>query len=267
MTDVLVILLTALLTAAAVMVVAALIARAQGRVAVVDVAWGAGFVLVALVTAVVGQALDAGDPARRWLVTALVTAWGLRLAWHIRKRAVGHGEDPRYEKLLGGPLPEVGLGLAVRKVFVVQGVAMAIISLPVAVGAVSEVAWWPLVWVGVAMWAVGLVFETVGDAQLAAYKADPDKPKVMDRGLWRYTRHPNYFGDFCVWWGLFLVAAETGPGRFGVIGPIVMSVLLIRVSGVAMLEKTIGKRRQGYDDYVRRTSAFFPRPPRPRAGP
>jgi len=263
-TDVLVILLTALLTAAAVMVVAALIARAQGRVAVVDVAWGAGFVLVALVTAVVGQALDAGDPARRWLVTALVAAWGLRLAWHIRKRAVGHGEDPRYEKLLGGPLPEVGLGLAVRKVFVVQGVAMAIISLPVAVGAVSEVAWWPLVWVGVAMWAVGLVFETVGDAQLAAYKRDPDRTPVMDRGLWAWTRHPNYFGDACVWWGLWLaggLASGWLSGLLTVVAPVAMTYFLVFATGARLLEQSMMKR-SGYPEYAARTSMFFPLPPR-----
>ena len=264
MTDVLVILLTALLTPAAVMVVAALIARAQGRVAVVDVAWGAGFVLVALVTAVVGQALDAGDPARRWLVTALVAAWGLRLAWHIRKRAVGHGEDPRYEKLLGGPLPEVGLGLAVRKVFVVQGVAMAIISLPVAVGAVSEVAWWPLVWVGVAMWAVGLVFETVGDAQLAAYKRDPDRTPVMDRGLWAWTRHPNYFGDACVWWGLWLaggLASGWLSGLLTVVAPVAMTYFLVFATGARLLEQSMMKR-SGYPEYAARTSMFFPLPPR-----
>ena len=111
---------------------------------------------------------------------------------------------------------------------------------------------------------MGFLFETVGDAQLARFKADPaNEGQVMDRGLWRYTRHPNYFGDFCVWWGIFLVAAETGPGRWGIVGPIVMSVLLLRVSGVAMLEKTIGKRRPGYAEYVARTSAFFPRPPKP----
>ncbi len=116
---------------------------------------------------------------------------------------------------------------------------------------------------GVALWAVGLVFETVGDAQLSRFKADPaNRGKVLDRGLWRYTRHPNYFGDFCVWWGLWLVAAEAGWPALTVVGPIVMSILLMRVSGVTLLERDIAQRRPGYADYVRRTSAFFPGPPR-----
>ena len=120
----------------------------------------------------------------------------------------------------------------------------------------------PPVLAGIALWAVGLFFETVGDFQLARFKRDPaNQGKVMDRGLWRYTRHPNYFGDFCVWWGLFLIAASTGAW-WTVIGPIVMSVLLIRVSGAGLLESTIGDRRPGYAEYIRRTSGFFPRPPR-----
>ena len=110
--------------------------------------------------------------------------------------------------------------------------------------------------------AIGLAFETVGDLQLARFRRDPaNQGQVLDRGLWRYTRHPNYFGDFLVWWGLFLIAAATGAW-WTVIGPIVMSVLLIRVSGAGLLERTIGERRPGYDDYVRRTSGFIPRPPR-----
>ena len=142
---------------------------------------------------------------------------------------------------------------------------MWVVSLPVQVGQVPATP--PaLTWIdylGAAVWLVGLLFESVGDRQLARFKADPtNEGKVMDRGLWRYTRHPNYFGDFMVWWGLYLIALATVVAWWTVIGPIVMSVLLIRVSGKAMLEKTIGKRRPGYDDYVRRTSGFFPMPPR-----
>ena len=108
-----------------------------------------------------------------------------------------------------------------------------------------------------------MVFETGGDLQLARFKADPaNEGQVMDRGLWRYTRHPNYFGDFCIWWGIFLVGAETVPGRWGVVGPVVMTVFLLKVSGVAMLERDIGRRRPKYADYIERTSAFFPRPPK-----
>ena len=120
--------------------------------------------------------------------------------------------------------------------------------------------------IGVVVWLVGISFESVGDAQLARFKARPDSTgQVMDQGLWRYTRHPNYFGDTCVWWGIALVAAETGVGAIGIVGAVVMTVLLVRVSGVPMLERTMAKRRPGYAEYVARTSAFIPRPPKSRA--
>jgi steroid 5-alpha reductase family enzyme len=123
----------------------------------------------------------------------------------------------------------------------------------------------PLAAVGVALWLVGFLFETIGDAQLTRFRADPSSAgQVMDRGLWRYTRHPNYFGDACVWWGIGLVAAESGLGAVGLIGALVMSVLLRRVSGVPMLERSMAKRRPGYTEYVARTSPFVPRPPRVR---
>ena len=121
---------------------------------------------------------------------------------------------------------------------------------------------------GCCFFAIGLFFETVGDWQLARFKADPtNQGRVMDRGLWRYTRHPNYFGDFMVWWGFFFIALGT-PGElphlgWTAIGPALMSFLLLRVSGVALLERSLKKRRPGYEEYIRKTSAFFPRPPRP----
>ncbi|GAA2149810.1 DUF1295 domain-containing protein [Nocardioides koreensis] len=260
MSEVLTSLAVGLLTAAVVMTVAALVARAVGRVAVVDVAWGLGFVAIAAGTAAVAD----GDPARRWLVLGLVGLWGLRLAWHIRRRAVGHGEDPRYEKLLGGPVREVGFGVAVRKVFLVQGVAMWFISLPVQVGAALSVRWWPVVVAGSVLWLVGLVFEAVGDAQLAAYKRDPDRGPVMDRGLWRWTRHPNYFGDACVWWGLWLVGGLASgwlPGLLTVLAPVAMTWFLVFATGARLLEQTMMKR-PGYPEYAARTSMFFPLPPR-----
>ena len=117
--------------------------------------------------------------------------------------------------------------------------------------------------VGIALWTVGFLFETIGDAQLARFKADPaNRGQVMDHGLWRYTRHPNYFGDACVWWGIALVAAESGLGAVGLVGAVVMTVLLRRVSGVTLLEKSLKKRRAGYDEYIARTSPFVPRPPK-----
>jgi steroid 5-alpha reductase family enzyme len=149
-------------------------------------------------------------------------------------------------------------------VFGMQGVMAWIVSLPVQIGAGDATPGVGVIAVvGIVLWAIGLFFEAVGDAQLVRFKKDPaNRGMVMDKGLWRYTRHPNYFGDFCVWWGIWLVAAETVSALWTVVGPLVMSILLMRVSGVPMLERSMGKRRPGYAEYVRRTSAFFPRPPR-----
>ncbi len=259
-------LIVAVLAAAAAMAMAAVAARVQKRVAVVDVAWGSGFVFVALATSITAQLADTGDGTRRWLLLAMVAVWGLRLAWHIRSRAVGAGEDPRYEKMLGGTLDEVGMGLVIRKVFLIQGVAMALISVPVAVGVASSVDWWPVVFLGVAVWGIGLIFESVGDAQLAAYKQKPDRPPVMDQGLWAWTRHPNYFGDACVWWGLWLVGGLASgwlTGLLTIIAPIAMTYFLVFATGARLLEQSMMKRN-GYPEYADRTSMFFPLPPRTR---
>jgi steroid 5-alpha reductase family enzyme len=141
---------------------------------------------------------------------------------------------------------------------------MWIVSLPVQLGQVSNDPGLRILGViGILVWALGLGFEAIGDAQLVRFKADPDNAgKVMDRGLWRYTRHPNYFGDACVWWGIALVAAETGLGAIGFIGALVMTIFLRRVSGVTLLEKSLVKKRPGYEEYVARTSPFVPRRPR-----
>ncbi|CAN5722676.1 DUF1295 domain-containing protein [soil metagenome] len=228
---------------------------------IVDIVWGLAFVLVAVAVALAAD----GSGSRRTLLAVMVAVWGLRLSGYLAWRNLGHGEDYRYRAMRKKYGERFGL-ISLVVVFGLQGVLAWVVSLPVqlAVSADNPAGLGPLALVGVALWLVGLFFETVGDAQLARFKADSaNEGQVMDQGLWRLTRHPNYFGDFCVWWGIFAVAAETGPGRWGVIGPLVMSFLLLRVSGVAMLEKTIGKRRPGYEAYVARTSAFFPRPPKP----
>jgi steroid 5-alpha reductase family enzyme len=254
------VLLAAALAVAAVMVATWLVSLAVRDASIVDLVWGAGFAVVAAVSAVVGD----GPASRRVLLAVLVGVWGLRLSAYLARRNLGHGEDFRYVKMRRH-WGDRFWWVSFFQVFLLQGVLMWVVSLPVQLAAASlrPAGLGPLAWVGVAVWAVGLFFEAVGDAQLARFKADPaSKGQVMDRGLWRYTRHPNYFGDCCLWWGIFLVAAETGAARWGVVGPIVMTILLLRVSGVALLEKDIGSRRPGYADYVRRTSAFFPRPPR-----
>lgn len=268
------------ITVLMVMGLVALVARRSGRVAVVDVAWGLGFIATAVAAVTTGEILRHGrvdrltGPAadwvqgvggeqglRSWLMVALVVVWGGRLAWHIGRRARGKGEDPRYEELMAR-----GPGGIVRKVLLPQGLAMWFVSMPVQVAAVSlgPIGW--LTWIGVAVWAVGLVFEAVGDAQLAAYKRAPGRGPVMDRGLWRYTRHPNYFGDACVWWGVWLVAADVWPGVLTVLSPVAMTYFLVFATGARLLERTM-MQRPGYPEYAARTSMFLPLPPRRRPTP
>jgi len=272
-TDLALVLLVGLLAATLGMAVAAVRAHQLGKVAVVDVAWGSGFVLIALASAVVGTLVsEEGSGWRRWLVLAMVAVWGLRLAWHVRGRAIGDHqgkEDPRYPEMLGGSLGEVGMGTAIRRVFAVQGTAQWLVAGPVMVGAVLGASWWPAVVAGIAVWAVGLFFEVVGDRQLAAYKAEPrqTRPIVMDRGLWALTRHPNYFGDATVWWGLWLVAGLGSgwvAGLATVICPIIMTFFIVQVTGARLLEKTM-MQRDGYPEYAARTSMFLPLPPRKAA--
>jgi steroid 5-alpha reductase family enzyme len=228
-------------------------------VSIVDPAWGPAFVLVAIVAALVGR----GSPERRWLLLGLTALWGLRLGGHllIRKRHEP-AEDRRYASIRereGAAFVRWSLVW----IFGLQGLLVLIVSLPlqVAAGRGGDLTWFVIP--GGLLWAIGCVFETVGDEQLRRFKARPDsKGEVMDSGLWRYTRHPNYFGDFCVWWGLWLVALTAGRTWWTAIGPLVMTALLMRVSGAALLERDIGERRPKYADYIRHTSAFFPRPPK-----
>jgi steroid 5-alpha reductase family enzyme len=226
---------------------------------IVDIVWGLGFVVVAWTVRLTVE----GDTTRQNLLVVLVTLWGLRLALYLAKRNIGHGEDFRYvlmRRKHGARFPVVSL----YSVFAFQGALMWVVSLPVQLGQADDGApVGPLAVVGAFTWVVGFLFESVGDAQLARFKKEPaNAGKVMDRGLWSLTRHPNYFGDAVQWWGIGIVAAEAGTAALGLIGPVVMTFLLTRVSGVPMLEHSMAKRRPGYEDYVRRTSAFLPRPPR-----
>lgn len=227
---------------------------------IVDIFWGLGFVLVAWVSYVTGD----GAPSRRILMATMVTLWGVRLSAYLARRNLGKGEDYRYQamrKRHGDRFPIVSL----LSVFGLQAVVLWIVSLPVQAAQV-----YPdpkdlgiLDFIGIGIWAIGLFFESVGDAQLAKFKADPSNAgKVMNRGLWRYTRHPNYFGDFMVWWGIYAVALATKTAWWTFIGPAVMSFFLMRVSGVPLLEKSLRKNRPDYETYIKQTSAFFPRPPK-----
>lgn len=237
------------------------VATVRRDVSIIDIFWGLGFVAVAWLA----FTLAPTTTSRSALLVVLTTVWGLRLALYLLWRNWGAGEDPRYvamRRAWGASFPWVSL----LTVFGLQGVLLWFISLPlqVAMAEPGNVGWTIRDGLGVMAWAVGLGFETIGDLQLARFRADArNAGKVMDRGLWRYTRHPNYFGDALLWWGLFLIASATPLGGWTLLSPLLMNVLLLRVSGVSLLERQLKRTKPAYEEYVRRTSAFLPRPPRP----
>lgn len=227
-------------------------------VSIVDVVWGLAFVGIAGVT----FALTDGDAGRRGLLLGMTCVWGLRLAVYLGWRKWGTAEDHRYQAMRASIGPRFWW-ISLFVVFGLQGVIANVVALPVIVGMSEPTPLGPWIWAGVALWAIGLMFESVGDWQLLRFKADPaNRGRVLDRGLWRYTRHPNYFGDFLVWWGIGL-AALTATTWWTLVGPLVMAFLLVRVSGVALLERAMATRNPNYAAYAARTSAFFPWPPKP----
>lgn len=230
----------------------------------VDIFWGPGFVLVAVISHLV-SAESGGDPARRAVVLALTAIWGLRLALHIGMRNIGHGQDERYTAILSRRRGSM-FGYLLRTVYGPQAAILFIVSLPVQVAMYERRSLGVLGLIGIAVWVVGFLFEAIGDHQLRRFKRDPaNAGRIMDRGLWAWTRHPNYFGDCCVWVGLWLLALGHPVGLVTVVSPVLMSFFLVKVSGKALLEKNMRRSRgPAYDDYVARTSGFLPRPPRRR---
>ena len=249
--------LTNLAAVAAMMLGAWLLSLAKKDAGIVDVFWGLGFVLIAWVTFFQSN----GYLGRRLLLVALVTAWGLRLAGYILWRNWGRPEDYRY----GEMRKKRGASFWWKSLYVVfglQGVLAWIVAAPLLPAMTAGSALGVLDYAAVALWLVGFIFEAVGDFQLSRFKADPEsRGRVLNTGLWRYTRHPNYFGEFCIWWAFWLFAASAGAW-WTIYAPALMSFLLLRVSGVAMLEKDIGERRPAYAEYIRNTNAFFPGTPR-----
>ncbi|MYT11042.1 Steroid 5-alpha reductase family enzyme [Streptomyces sp. SceaMP-e96] len=246
--------------AGTVMLLTFAVARVKGVHRLVDTAWGAAFAAVALAT--YGMSAGHGDNGRRLLVTLATVLWGLRLSAHIARRGRGHGEDPRYERLLA-KAPGSRDAYALRMVYLLQGALVWLVSLPVQVAQYVPVPLGAGAVAGALLWAAGFAFESIGDFQLARFKADPaHRGRVMDRGLWGWSRHPNYFGDFLVWWGLFLLACGTGQSAaLAVVSPLVMSLLLTYGSGKRLLENQLADR-PGYAAYRARTSGFVPLPPR-----
>lgn len=229
----------------------------QRDASIVDMFWGAGFVVVVWFAQVIQRAPSGVE----WLLPVLVTLWGGRLTLHLTARNFGEPEDFRYVEMRdkwGSAFPIVSL----FTVYILQGAVMWVVSLPLQVTPSGKPLVVPLV-AGCLLWAVGLFFETVGDLQLTTFRSQAgNQGQVLDTGLWRYTRHPNYFGDTLVWWGLYLVSAGLTHQWWTWIGPAIMTIFLLRISGVSLLERSLTKSKPEYAAYQARTSAFFPLPPR-----
>lgn len=234
-----------------------LVSLVRNDVSIVDSLWSLMFLLSAGVYA---AAIDAVGP-RTMLILALTTVWALRLSGYITWRNHGQPEDYRYQEIRRNNEP----GFRYKSlyiVFILQGALAWIISLPLLAAISGQSGLGVLDYAGIGLWAVGMFFEAVGDWQLSRFKGDPsNRGKVLDQGLWRYTRHPNYFGNFTLWWGFFLIALSAG-GWWTVVSPLLMSFLLLKVSGVKLLEKDITERRPKYREYIANTNAFFPGPRR-----
>jgi steroid 5-alpha reductase family enzyme len=245
-----------LLAATAMMFAGWLVSLRQRNVTVVDSLWGTGFVLIAWITFGLGD----GHTARALLLAVLTTAWGVRLAIYLTRRNHGKAEDPRY----GSWRREYGDRfwiVSLFNVFLVQALFMWVIALALQYGQLApsptHLTW--LDGLGTVIWLIGFTFEAVGDYQLSRFKSDPgNKGKVLDRGLWAYTRHPNYFGETLIWWGIFLIVLSTPGSLWTVISPILITVTLLKITGVALTEKTILETKPQYKEYIRNTSTFFP---------
>jgi len=234
-------------------------------VSFIDAVWGGGMAVLAAVSW--WQLAQPGPRAS--LIAGMAVIWGGRLFLHLYTRWRASGEDPRYARILG---KEKAAGRyahgALTKVFAPQAFLLFLTSLPAQLGTLASGVPAPiggLAMAGAALWLVGMIFESVGDAQLKAFRDNPASAgKVLDTGLWRYTRHPNYFGDACVWWGIWLAAAEAGPliALASLPGPVFLTFTLTKWSGKPLLEKGLAKTRPGYADYIQRTSGFIPWPPR-----
>ena len=221
---------------------------------IVDIGWGIGFVLIAWLILLT----DTTTIVTQWLITILVTLWGVRLFYHILKRNLGKPEDFRYQNFRKA----WGKYVIIRaffQVYMLQGLLMFIIALPyILIANVTTISKYYVVVIGIIIWLVGFYFEVIGDYQLKCFIKEPNnKGKILMTGLWKYTRHPNYFGEATMWWGLFIIAIASNVSWVAIISPITITCLLLFVSGVPILEKSMSKK-PGYEEYVRKTSIFIP---------
>lgn len=234
-------------------------------VSFIDAFWAYGMAIMATASIV---KLDIAGPLS-YLIWALTALWGIRLGTHLFLRWRKEGVDPRYAKIMGIAVDRDGMSFAAAaliKAWALQIPLLFLVCLPAQIGIIlsADQPIGPLAMVGAAMALAGILFETIGDMQLKAFRSNPsNKGKVLDSGLWRYTRHPNYFGDALTWWGIFVVSVSAGwPVWIAIIGPIFLTFTLMKWSGAPLLEKSLLKSRPGYEEYIRKTSGFFPRPPK-----
>ncbi len=225
------------------------------NVSIVDLFWGLGFVMTASFFYLKSDGLD----LRKIIVLVLVSAWGFRLSTYLAWRNIGKGEDFRYREFRK-KYGERYWWISYFQTFLLQGILMWLISSPLLgaqfYGSDKPAGW--LDYAGIAIWIIGMLFEAGGDFQLAIFRSDPaNKGRVLDKGFWKYTRHPNYFGDSAVWWGFGLISISAG-GYIQALGSLLMTLLIIKVSGVALLEKTLKDQKPEYSEYIRKTSAFIP---------
>ena len=234
-------------------------------VSFIDAVWAYGMVGLALLTAVL---MGGPQGPHGWALLLVVLAWGLRLGTHLLLRWRRLGRDPRYDRIIGGTMKQRGWSFAVTSlvmVFLMQGPLLWFVSMPAQAGLLADSggAIGPLGWLGIALGVIGIGFESIGDLQLEAFRKNAaNKGKVLDTGLWRYTRHPNYFGDACAWWGVWLIAISAGAEVWTIASPLFLTWTLNKWSGAALLEKGLKKTRPGYAEYVARTSTFVPWPPK-----
>jgi steroid 5-alpha reductase family enzyme len=263
-TDAIPLLLHNLVLIFGVMIVLWGVAVAIRDVSFIDAVWPMGMVLLAATTF---WLTNAASPASL-LLLALTMAWGLRLGMHLFIRWRRNGVDPRYARIIASAKDKKGWSFAktaLLQVFLLQGPLLFMVCLPAQLGIWRGGEAGALALVGTLLAITGIAFETIGDWQLERFRADAaNRGKVLNTGLWRYTRHPNYFGDACTWWGMWLIALSTGwdVGLASLIGPVFLNFTLVKWSGAAMLERGLKKTRPEYADYIARTSAFFPLPPK-----
>jgi steroid 5-alpha reductase family enzyme len=249
-----------LFAVAALMILGWVISLAKKNVTIADSLWGLGFILIAWMTFILSE----GFNGRKWLIAILVTIWGIRLSAYLSWRNWGKGEDPRYGSWRQNN-PEKFWIISLFKVFLLQSLFLWLISMALQFGQISPV---PPKFIlldifGTVIFAIGFFFESVGDWQLARFKSDPgNKGKVMDRGLWAYSRHPNYFGEILIWWGIYVVTLSTPGSWWTILSPIIITLVLIKMTGIPLTEKAIAETRPGYKDYVERTHSLLPWFPR-----